>query len=101
MDLVDELHAVRQALPLPGGLLLLNFEDRSLRVVDLSRIAAMGGALARLADREYVDQVRVDNVAGTVVWPDDVDLDPDVLYQRSTPVRGDLLRDWVWQARES
>jgi hypothetical protein len=33
--------------------------------------------------------VAVDPVAGTVVWPNGVDLDPDVLHGDQTPATGD------------
>ena len=92
---MDSMHVVRHVLPLPGCLVLLEFEDRSLRVVDLAQFAQQGGELARLANPEYVEQVRVDEEAGTIVWPDDLDLDPDVLYHEGRPLSGDDLRAFV------
>lgn len=99
MALIDELHVVRHALPLPGCALLIEFEDGSLRVTDLSGVARVGGDLARLADRAYFEQVRVDEEAGTVVWPDDMDLDADVLYHESVVVDAGTVKDLLAQAR--
>ena len=44
-----------------------------------------------LQDPAFFAQVSVDHAAGTVVWPNGVDLDPDVLYEaaNATPVGGD------------
>jgi len=36
-----------------------------------------------LKDPDFFSQVRVDPEAGTVVWPNGVDLDPDVLYHQA------------------
>jgi hypothetical protein len=39
-------------------------------------------------DRAVFESVRVDEESGTIVWPGDVDLDPDVLYGRFEPEVG-------------
>jgi uncharacterized protein DUF2442 len=41
------------------------------------------GVLAPLNDAGYFAQVRVDQEAGTVVWPDGIDLAPDPLYEQA------------------
>lgn len=53
----------------------LDFEDR---------IVGRGGVFTALEDIAFFKQVRVDPVGGTLVWPNDVDLDPDVLYSEAT-----------------
>jgi len=35
---------------------------------------------APLPERDYFAQVRVNPDTGTIYWPNDADLDPDVLY---------------------
>jgi hypothetical protein len=60
--------------------LRLGFSDGLVRDVDLSRLADRGGVFVPLRDPEYFSQVRVDPEAGTVVWPNGVDLDPLVLH---------------------
>jgi hypothetical protein len=42
------------------------------------------GVLAPLRDPAFFQQVRVDAEAGTICWPNGVDLDPDVLYSEAT-----------------
>lgn len=39
-----------------------------------------------LQDISVFKQVRVDSDAGTIVLPNDVDLDPDVLYSEATGI---------------
>jgi Protein of unknown function (DUF2442) len=64
--------------------LALSFADSSHGVVDLGpSLRGQGGMFAPLQDPEFFTQVRVDPEAGTVVWPNGVDLDPDVLYHKA------------------
>jgi len=44
------------------------------------RIEGRGGVFRPLQDMDFFRQVRVDREAGTLVWPNDVDFCPDVLY---------------------
>ena len=48
------------------------------------RIVGRGGVFTPLEDVDFFRRVRVDPEAGTLVWPNDVDLDPDVLYSEAT-----------------
>jgi hypothetical protein len=41
------------------------------------------GVLAPLNDPAYLAQVRVDAEAGTLVWPDGIDLAPEPLYEQA------------------
>ena len=97
MSLLEELHVVRHVLPLPRTMLVLEFEDHSVRVANLAPVAAEGGALGRLADPDYFETVRVDEEAGTVVWPDEVDI-TRVLYHLSQPVAAETLQRLILQA---
>lgn len=66
----------------PGFTVDLAFADGSRGSVDLSRwIADSHGVFAALRDRAVFTQVAVDRGAGTIVWPNGADLDPDVLYE--------------------
>lgn len=59
----------------------LTFSDGTRGIVDLSAwIAGRSGVARALADPALFRQVQVDREAGTVVWPNGVDLDPDALY---------------------
>lgn len=62
----------------------LTFADGSRGVVDLApSMRGHGGMFAPLQDPDYFAQVRVDPESGTIVWPNGVDLDPDVLYHKA------------------
>jgi hypothetical protein len=71
--------------------LRLEFKDGTAGTVDLGpRILGRGEMFEPLQDPTYFAQVTVDHEAGTIVWPNGVDLDPDVLYARAhgIPVPG-------------
>ncbi|HET7321337.1 MAG TPA: DUF2442 domain-containing protein [Longimicrobiaceae bacterium] len=62
--------------------LALEFMDGSRGVVDLAPwISGRAGVFAALQDPAFFARVGVDAQAGTVVWPNGVDLDPDMLYE--------------------
>lgn len=72
---------ITNAHALEGFSLALEFTDGSHGVVDLEPwIGGRGGVFRPLQDRGFFAQVSVDREAGTVFWPNGVDLDPDVLY---------------------
>ena len=49
-----------------------------------NRIVGRGGVFAPLEDIEFFTQVKVDQEIGTLVWPNEVDFCPDVLYSEAT-----------------
>lgn len=70
-----------------GGLRLrLTFTDRLVRELDFT--GTFSGVLADLADESMFGQVSVDPEAGTITWPNGVDLDPDVLHGDADPATG-------------
>jgi hypothetical protein len=73
----------------------LTFADGTEGTVDLGpSIRGRGGVFLPLQDPAYFAQVKVDCESGTIVWPNDVDLDPDVLYHKahfpSDPILNEL-----------
>jgi hypothetical protein len=59
----------------------LTFSDGTHGSVDISPwIRGRQGVFAALHDPDFFAQVSVDREAGTIVWPNGADLDPDVLY---------------------
>jgi len=63
----------------------LGFTDGLRKEVDFrERIVGRGGVFRPLAEVEFFKQVQLDPEAGTIVWPNGVDLCPDVLYSLAT-----------------
>lgn len=75
------LRVVVAAEPRQGHRVFVRFDDGVEGEVDLRQvIPEFKNLLAPLADPAYVAQVRADPQAGTITWPNGVDLDPVVLY---------------------
>lgn len=66
--------------------LRIRFDDGAEGEVDFQTVLSFKGVFAPLRDPEYFAQVRVDEEAGTLVWPNGADLDPLVLHSRVTGV---------------
>jgi hypothetical protein len=70
---------------LRNHILELTFADGIQTEMDFAkRIMGRGGVFASLEDVSFFKQVKVDPEAGTLVWPNEVDFDPDVLYNEAT-----------------
>ena len=63
----------------------LTFTNGEKAELDLAdRIVGRGGVFAPLEDIDFFKKVKVDPEIGTLVWPNEVDLCPDVLYSEAT-----------------
>lgn len=74
--------------------LSITFSDGLVRELDFAD--ALPGVLASIDDASFA-AAAVDPVAGTVAWPNDIDLDPDVLHgdqQSATATQPRLLREY-------
>jgi len=58
----------------------LLFDDGIVRDVQYVPGQVRGSLVSALDDPEYFAQVRIDRDAGTVVWPNGLDLAPEVLH---------------------
>ena len=66
--------------PLAERWLRLSFGDGAVHEVDLAETFRAGGVFAAIRDHDDIfGAVAVDQEFGVIVWPGDVDLDPDVL----------------------
>lgn len=69
--------------------LRLTFSDGLVRELDVAGvIEGRGGVFEPFGEPAFFAQVAVDTVAGTIVWPNGVDLDPDVLHGDHEPASG-------------
>lgn len=71
--------AVTSVRCLEGFAVELGFSDGTSRRVDLAPHLAGPAFAPHRRDPAFFRTVRVDPRAGTIVWPDGTDLDPDVL----------------------
>jgi hypothetical protein len=49
-----------------------------------SRVVGRGGVFTLLEAVDYFGQVKIDPEAGTIMWPNEVDFCPDILYYLAT-----------------
>jgi hypothetical protein len=70
---------------LSGFRVRLRFDDGSERELDVRRFLQGPVFEPLVHDRAAFEAVRVDHELGTIVWPTGADIDPDVLYEASTP----------------
>jgi hypothetical protein len=63
----------------------ITFSDGAQGELDFrDRIVGRGGVFTPLQDVNYFQRVRVNPETGTIEWPNQVDLDPDLLYSQIT-----------------
>lgn len=73
---------VKRVFYLDGYRLRLRFTDKTEGIIDFrQKIVGRGGVFKPLEDIDFFKQVVVDRIGGTLVWPNEVDFCPDVLYQ--------------------
>jgi len=84
MEIVDEnyLPVVVGVAVVGDRALRLLFSDGTVGDVDFSA-QRWTGVLAPLNDPAYFAEVTVDPGAGTLVWPDGLDLAPEPLYEQA------------------
>jgi len=76
----EELVRVREVEPLDGFKVNLTFTNGSSKVIDLDKFLRGPVFEPMRRDSELFRAVKVDEEAGTIVWPNGADIDPDVLY---------------------
>ncbi len=78
--------------PLTERWLRLTFADGAVHEIDLAGVLEAGGVFAPIRDdRTVFEAVMVDPEFGTITWPGDIDLDPDVLRGDQAPASGAAL----------
>ena len=66
--------------------LRLRFDDGVEGEIDVRGTTSFEGVFEPLEDPAFFSQVRVDEDAGTIVWPNGADLDPLVLHSKVTGI---------------
>jgi len=78
---------------LEGYAIRVSFSDGAVKEIDLSEeLANARGVFSALRDPRLFSEVRVNEASGTVEWPGEVDLDPEVLYGLFEPASGPPMR---------
>ena len=84
---MSELPRVVEVVHLEELRLRLTFSDGLVRELDFDAVL-QGGIFEPLRDPDAFGEVEVDEIAGTICWPNGVDLDPDVLHGDHEPATG-------------
>lgn len=79
MMLVEQLQDVRSVEVIGEHRLRLAFDDGTVGEVDFTN-REWRGVFAPLRDPRYFASVKVDHEAGTITWPNGVDMAPEPLY---------------------
>lgn len=74
------LRDVVEVQPAHGYRLSICFDDGVSGEVDVAEIVEFVGVFAAIKNPDYFGQVRVDPDLGTVCWPNEANIDSDVLY---------------------
>ncbi len=86
---MSELIKIEAVEPLDGWWVRLTFSDGAVKDVDLEGVLGRGHVFSAIREnRGAFEQVRVNPETGTIEWPGEVDLDPEVLYGRFEPGSG-------------
>lgn len=75
----DELYSVIDFKIIGDYALYLKFDDESEKIINFEPIL-LGNLFGQLRDLTLFNQVRLDYELGTLVWPNDADIDPTVLH---------------------
>lgn len=78
--------------PLHDFIVRLTFTDGTVNDLDLEPLIWGPVFEEHRKDPEFFRQVTVDPISGTIAWPNETDLDPDVLYARATGTYEDMMR---------
>lgn len=73
---------------MPDFRLLLDFENGVRRIFDMSPFLKIEPFLP-LEDQSLFEMASVDY--GTVVWPGNIDIDPETLHSKSFPSRSEMM----------
>ena len=77
------MRTIKAIEPLDGYRLKLRLDNDVEVIADVSHLVGKG-VFTPQRDARVFEQVSINEESGTVTWPSDLDLDPDVLYARVT-----------------
>lgn len=80
------LRDVVSVQPVSEHRLRVTFDDGVEGIVNVEQMVQFTGVFEPLHDPAFFVQVKVNAELGTIYWPNDADLDTDVLYAKITGV---------------
>lgn len=83
---------------LPEHRLRVRFDDGTEGVVDVAEMVEFTGVFEPLRDPEFFARAAVNPELGTVYWPNNADLDSDVLFAK---VAGITVREYAPERRRA
>jgi hypothetical protein len=86
------MHDVVSVEPLADHRLHVRFDDGVEGTVEVAQMVQFSGVFEPLRNQAFFAQAKVHPELGTVYWPNDADLDSDVLY---ATVTGNPIPDYV------
>ena len=97
--MIHEIHRVTGFERIAPFVLCVAFEDETTQTIDF-RPVLHGELFGPLQEQSLFDQVRVDEEAHTLVWPNGADFDPATLYNWPTagPKLAELAKGWAVSA---
>lgn len=89
---MTEIIAATEVEALSGLRIRVTFSDGAVKEIDLSDLMARGGVFDPIRERrDLFEKVHVNPDSRAVEWPDEVDLDSEVLYGLFEPASGARL----------
>jgi hypothetical protein len=90
---MSEIISVTEVEPLEGLRIRATFSDGAVKEIDFSEdLANARGVFTALRDPRIFSEVHINEASGTVEWPGEIDLDPEVLYGLFEPASGPPMR---------
>jgi predicted acetyltransferase len=91
-----EIHKVTHFEIVAPFTLRVVFEDATSQVINF-RPVLHGELYGPLQDQAFLEKVRIDAEAQTLVWPNGADFDPAILYRwpEAGPELEKLTRSWI------
>ena len=71
-----------KAVPLEGYRLKIRFRTGEEGIFDMNNWLD-GPIYSKLRDRDMFNHVAIDEIAGTICWPNGIDVCPDVVYEQT------------------
>ena len=89
-----QIHNITKIIDIKDLALILEFDKKEIRRVDLadrfmSKSKSPQSKFRELLDKDKFSKVHLHPEWETIYWDNGIDLDPNVLYDMSTPVQND------------